>query len=111
MATKKTEEVKVTQTAEKKENLTVEERRKINNKKYMDYMNEKVSVCIPVGSEKLGTTTTASCDGKVYEIKLGETVKVPRKVAEVINRSIKGNIEVQKKMENASKSAKEIGEY
>lgn len=106
--TKKTEEVKVN---EKTAELTVEERRRINNQKYMDYMNEKVSVCIPLRSEKNGTTTTASCDGKVYEIKLGETVKVPRKVAEVINRSIKGNIEVQKKMDKASKGAKEIGEY
>lgn len=109
--TKKNEEVKATQTAVRKPALTVEERRKINNKKYMDYMNEKVPVCIPLGSEKIGTTTTASCDGKVYEIKLGETVKVPRKVAEVINRSIKGNMEVQKKMENAANGAKEIGEY
>ena len=106
MATaKKTEEVK------QQVKLTLEERRKINNKKYAQYMNEKVSVCIHLRSEKAGTTTTASCDGKVYEIKLGETVKVPRKVAEVINRSIKGNIEVQKKMDNASKGAKEIGEY
>lgn len=103
--TKKTEEVK------QKLELTVEERRKLNNQKYMDYMNEKVSVCIPLGSEKMGTTTTASCDGKVYEIELGKTVKVPRKVAEVINRSIKGNIEVQKKMDNASKGAKQLGEY
>ena len=103
--TKKAEEVK------QKLELTVEERRTINNKKYMDYMNEKVSVCIPLGSEKMGTTTTASCDGKVYEIELGKTVKVPRKVAEVINRSIKGNIEVQKKMDNASKGAKQLGEY
>ena len=103
--TKKTEEVK------QQNKLTVEERRKINNAKYMEYMNEKVSVCIPLRSEKTGTTTTASCDGKVYEIKLGETVRVPRKVAEVINRSIKGNIEVQKKMDNASKGAKELGEY
>lgn len=103
--TKKTEEVK------NKLELTVEERRKLNNQKYMDYMNEKVSVCIPLGSEKMGTTTTASCDGKVYEIELGKTVKVPRKVAEVINRSIKGNIEVQKKMDNASKGAKQLGEY
>ena len=95
MATaKKTEEVK------QQVKLTLEERRKINNKKYAQYMNEKVSVCIPLRSEKAGTTTTASCDGKVYEIKLGETVKVPRKVAEVINRSIKGNIEVQKKMDS-----------
>ena len=102
--TKKTEEVKQV-------DLTLEERRRINNKKYAQYMDEKVSVCIPLRSEKAGTTTTASCDGKVYEIKLGETVKVPRKVADVINRSIKGNIEVQKKMEKASNGAKEIGEY
>ena len=106
--TKKTEEVKVN---EKQVKLTVEERRNINNKKYVEYMNEKVSVCIPLGSEKMGTTTTASCDGKVYEIELGKTVKVPRKVAEVINRSIKGNIEVQKKMDRASEGAKELGEY
>lgn len=99
--TKKTEEIE----------LTLEERRKINNEKYMEYMNEKVSVCIPLRSEKPGTTTTASCDGKVYEIELGKTVKVPRKVAEIINRSIKGDIEVQKKMENASRGAKELGEY
>ena len=103
--TKKTEEVKKTP------ELTLEERRKINNKKYMEYMNEKVSVCIPLRSEKAGTTTTASCDGKVYEIRLGETVSVPRKVAEVINRSIKGNIEVQQKMEMASRGAKQLGEY
>ena len=50
-------------------------------------------------------------DGKVYEIKLGETVKVPRKLAEVIKRSIDGNLEVQKKMERAAQGAKEIGEY
>ncbi len=103
--TKKTEEVR------KGLELTVEERRKINNKKYMEYMNEKVSVCIPLGSEKMGTTTTASCDGKVYEIELGKTVKVPRKVAEVINRSIEGNIEVQKKMDKASEGAQKLGEY
>ena len=89
----------------------IEERRKLNNEKYAQYMNEKVSVCIPLKGEKMGTTTTASCDGKIYEIKLGETVRVPRKVAEVINRSIKGNIEVQQKMDNASRGAKQLGEY
>lgn len=104
MATTKTE-TKITN------EMSIEERRQINNKQYEDYMNEKVSVTIPLGAEKLGTTTTASCDGKVYEIKLGETVKVPRKLAEVINRSIHGNLEVQKKMEKAAAGAKEIGEY
>ena len=104
MSTTKTE-TKVTK------EMSVEERRRLNNKKYQEYMNEKVSVTIPLGAEKLGTTTTASCDGKVYEIKLGETVKVPRKLAEVIKRSIDGNLEVQKKMEKAAAGAKEIGEY
>ncbi len=98
-------------TTETKPKMTVNERRKINNENYRSYMNEKVSVTIPLGAEKLGTTTTASCDGKVYEIKLGETVKVPRKLAEVIKRSIDGNLEVQKKMEKAAQGAKEIGEY
>lgn len=98
-------------TETKKVTKSVEERRRINNKKYQEYMNEKVAVNIPLGGEKIGTTTTASCDGKVYEIKLGETVQVPRKLAEVINRSIDGNIEVQKKMEKAAAGAREIGEY
>ena len=103
--TKKVNEEKEIQT------MSVEERRSINNKKYQEYMNEKVSVTIPLGGEKLGTTTTASCDGKVYEIRLGETVKVPRKLAEVIKRSIDGNLEVQRKIEKAAAGAKEIGEY
>lgn len=116
MATKKTTEkaeIKDITTTIKKEKaeMTVEERRQENNKKYQEYMNEKVSVCIPLGGEKIGTTTTASCDGKVYEIRLGETVSVPRKLAEVIQRSIDGTIEVQKKMEEASSSASQIGEY
>ncbi len=98
-------------TETKKVIKSVEERRRLNNRKYQEYMNEKVSVNIPLGGEKIGTTTTASCDGRVYEIKLGETVQVPRKLAEVINRSIDGNIEVQKKMEKAAAGAKEIGEY
>ncbi len=98
-------------TETKKTTKSVEERRRLNNKKYQEYMNEKVAVNIPLGGEKIGTTTTASCDGRVYEIKLGETVQVPRKLAEVINRSIDGNIEVQKKMEKAAAGAKEIGEY
>lgn len=91
--------------------MSVEERRKINNKKYQEYMNEKVQINIPLGGEKIGTTTTASCDGKVYEIKLGETVSVPRKLAEVIKRSIDGNVEVQKKMEQAAAATREIGEF
>ena len=95
----------------KKITKSVEERRRLNNKKYQEYMNEKVAVNIPLGGEKIGTTTTASCDGRVYEIKLGETVQVPRKLAEVINRSIDGNIEVQKKMEKAAAGAREFGEY
>ena len=98
-------------TETKKNVKSVEERRKINNNKYREYMNEKISVTIPLGGEKIGTSTTASCDGKVYEIKLGETVKVPRKLAEVINRSIEGNIEVQKKMEKAGSATSQIGEF
>jgi polynucleotide 5'-kinase involved in rRNA processing len=96
---------------ETKKNLSVEERRRINNRKYQEYMNGKVDVNIPLGGEPIGTTTTASCDGKVYEIELGKTVQVPRKVAEVINRSIDGNIEVQKKMQEAATGVKQIGEF
>ena len=98
-------------TETKKNVKSVEERRRINNNKYREYMNEKVPVTIPLGGEKIGTSTTASCDGKVYEIKLGETVQVPRKLAEVINRSIDGNIEVQKKMEKAGSATSQIGEF
>ena len=105
MSTKKEATVQAT------EDMSVEERRRINNRQYLDYLNEKVSICIPLNGEKIGTTTTASCDGKVYEIKLGETVEVPRKLAEVIKRSIDANIEVQKKMERMAAEAKEIGEY
>ena len=105
MSTKKEATVQAT------EDMSGEERRRINNRQYLDYLNEKVSIFIPINGEKIGTTTTASCDGNVYEIKLGETVEVPRKLAEVIKRSIDANIEVQKKMERMAAGAKEIGEY
>jgi len=91
--------------------LSVEERRAINRKEYEAYMNEKVDVNIPLGGEKPGTTTTASCDGKVYEIELGKTVKVPRKVARVIERSIDAGYEVQAKMQKLSEKPEGIGEY
>ena len=95
--------------AEKK--LTIEERRAINRKEYEKYMNEKVTVNIPLGAEQPGTTTTASCDGTVYEIELGKDVKIPRKVAEVIKRSINGNIKVQEKIAKTAGKAAQIGEY
>lgn len=90
---------------------SLEQRRNDNHAEYEDYLNEKVPVTIPLGAEKIGTSTTASCDGKLYEIKLGETVLVPRKVADVIQRSIDGNVEVQKKIEMASAQSSQIGEY
>ncbi len=96
-------------TAEKK--LSVEERRAINRKEYEKYMNEKVTVNIPLGAEVPGTTTTASCDGTVYEIELGKNVQVPRKVADVIKRSINGNVKVQEKISKVSGKAAQIGEY
>ena len=74
-------------------------------------MNEKVPINIPLNGEKIGTTTTASCDGVIYEIALGETVYVPRKVAEVIKRSIDGNIEVQKKIDKLAGSVSSLGEF
>ena len=91
--------------------LSVTERRALNRKEFEAYMDEKVDVNIPLGAEAPGTTTTASCDGKVYEIELGRTVQVPRKVAEVINRSIDANYEVQKKMQEMSKQPNGLGEY
>lgn len=103
--------VKKTDTEVSAPELSVEERRRINNREYLESLEEKVPICIPLNGEKIGTTTTASCDGKVYEIKLGETVMVPRKLAEVIKRSIDANIEVQKKMEKMAAGAVEIGEY
>jgi hypothetical protein len=91
--------------------MSVTERRALNRKEFEAYMNEKVNVNIPLGAEAPGTTTTASCDGKVYEIELGRTVQVPRKVAEVINRSIDANYAVQEKMQKISRKPEGIGEY
>jgi hypothetical protein len=91
--------------------MSVTERRALNRKEFEAYMSEKVNVNIPLGAEAPGTTTTASCDGKVYEIELGKTVQVPRKVAEVINRSIDANYAVQEKMQKMSKMPEGIGEY
>ncbi len=88
-----------------------EQRRLKNNQEYEKYLNEKVPVCIPLGGERIGTSTTASCDGTVYEIKLGETVYVPRKVAEVIERSVQSNTEVQKKIDRVSSCVHQLGEY
>lgn len=90
---------------------SVEERRRANNALYFQRMNEKVPINIPLNGEKIGTTTTASCDGVIYEIALGETVYVPRKVAEVIKRSIDGNIEVQKKIDKLAGSVSSLGEF
>lgn len=89
----------------------IEKRRQQNHEEYKKYMEEKVEITIPIGGEKPGTTTTASCDGKVYEIELGKTVSVPRKVAEVIKRSIKAQDEVQKKIDRISSGTVQIGEY
>ena len=91
--------------------LTVAERREKNNREYERYLNEKVPVCIPLNGEKIGTTTTASCDGKIYEIELGKTVYVPRKLAEVIQRSLDQLIYVQKMIDDRTDGAKELGEY
>ena len=94
-----------------KKAISAEERRKINHMNYEKYMNEKIDITIPLGAEKPGTTTTASCDGKIYEIELGKTVKIPRKVAEVITRSINAEMAVQKKIDSVSSGAVMLGEY
>ena len=94
-----------------KKNLSLQERREANRKEYEKYMNEKIEITIPLGAEKPGTTTTASCDGKIYEIELGKTVSIPRKVAEIINRSIIAEAEVQRKIDEVSSDAVLLGEY
>ena len=94
-----------------KKNLSLQERRDANRKEYEKYMNEKVEITIPLGPEKPGTTTTASCDGKIYEIELGKTVMIPRKVADIINRSIIAEAEVLKKIDTVSSGAVLLGEY
>ena len=50
-------------------------------------------------------------DGKVYEIKLGETVSVPRAVADIIKNSLKADMEVREKMNALSGGASELGAY
>lgn len=78
--------------------LSLAERREKNNREYENYLNEKVPINIPNRGEPIGTTTTASMDGKVYEIELGKTVYVPRKLAIVIQRSIDQMIYVEQKI-------------
>ena len=94
-----------------KKSLSIQERREENHKEYEKYLNEKVEITIPLGAEKPGTTTTASCDGKIYEIELGKTVKIPRKVADIIKRSILAEAAVQKKIDTVSSGAVLLGEY
>lgn len=94
-----------------KKNLSLEERRSINHNEYKKYINEKVEITIPLGAERPGTTTTASCDGKIYEIELGKKVSIPRKVAEVIKRSIIAEENVLKKIDSVSSGAVLLGEY
>ncbi len=90
---------------------SIEERRKDNHREYEKYLSERVPVCIPLGSERLGTSTTVTYDGKVYEIKLGETVSVPRAVADIIKNSLKADMEVREKMNALSGGASELGAY
>lgn len=90
---------------------SIEERRRENHDAYDKYLSERVEVCIPLGGERLGTTTTVTYCGKVYEIKLGETVKVPRAVAQIIERSLKADMEVREKMNALSGGASELGAY
>ena len=93
------------------ENMSVEERRSINNANYAKYLNEKVEVAIPMGSHKAGDSTTVSCDGRLYQIQYGKSVKVPRKIADIINRSIEQEEKAALLAEKLADGAKELGAY
>ena len=90
---------------------SIEDRRKDNHKEYEKYLSERVPVCIPLRGERLGTSTTVTCGGRVYEIKLGETVSVPRAVENIISDSLKADMEVREKMNALSGGASELGAY
>lgn len=93
------------------ESMSVEERRRINNENHAKWLNEKVEVAIPIGDHKTGDSTTVSCDGNLYQIQYGKTVKVPRKIAEIIKRSIAQEEKAAELSERLSGSAAELGAY
>lgn len=57
------------------------------SKEMLDYLNEKVEILIPRGPTD-PVTYTVTHNGTSYQIKRGAKVKIPRKVKNIIDRSM-----------------------
>lgn len=63
------------------------------NKETEDYLNERVEVTLFKGPGRYKEDVYVSVDGKAYQIQRGVPVKIPRRVALVIEASEKAKIE------------------
>lgn len=79
-------------------------------KKLKAYYDELVTINLFMDNDKYKDDVIVAVNGKVWQIKRGEDVKVPRHIAEVINNSMKQDrataLEIRKleeKYENESK--------
>lgn len=78
-----------------------------------EYLNEKIDYTArrPVGTDERVKEVTVTVNGYNYVIMYNHRVKIPRYVAEVLERAYDESLKIDEKIEEETRESRSIGDF